>query len=177
MQEGRTVVTGSLGELGGGTFGWPPRTFLGPSLLLLLSQWNAHGYRLLEGLTKLGFAVTDHSAVYRTLRQLEKDGLVTSFWDTASDGPARRVYSLTDAGRAFLDSWAGALDQYRRTLDSFMQLYTGASLPMWPAGQSSDARRTPDGGRRDEAEPVADDEAPGGAIKPGRRPRSSPRSG
>jgi len=38
-------------------------------------------------------------------------------------GPARRVYSLTDVGRVWLDQWAGALDMYRRMLDQFFGLY------------------------------------------------------
>jgi len=62
---------------------------------------------------------------YRTLRQMEKDGMVSSNWDTSEGGPARRVYSITDAGEAYLNYWAQSLDQYQRMMDTFFRLYTG----------------------------------------------------
>ena len=47
-------------------------------------------------------------------------------WDTQSGaGPARRVYTITDAGEAYLGFWAEALEQYRRNMDAFFSLYTG----------------------------------------------------
>ena len=40
-------------------------------------------------------------------------------------GPARRVYTITDAGEAYLDFWAESLEQYQRNMDAFFRLYTG----------------------------------------------------
>ena len=42
------------------------------------------------------------STLYRTLRQLEKDGMLQSSWEPGPTGPARRVYCLTEVGRVFL---------------------------------------------------------------------------
>jgi len=53
---------------------------------------------------------------------------VKSKWETSKGGPARRVYSITDAGEAYLDFWAQALEQYRRNMDTFFRLYTGRPL-------------------------------------------------
>ena len=109
-----------------------PKTFLQPYMLLLLRDWNMHGYEVWERLMKMGFPgfdQNDRATVYRALRQLEKEGKVRSEWDTRADGPARRVYSLTDAGEEFLKMWAGGLDQYRKTLDFFFKLYTGGMVP------------------------------------------------
>lgn len=66
-----------------------------------------------------GFTSVDQGNVYRTLRQLEKDNLITSQWDTSAEGPARRIYSLTDAGEQYLSMWANSLEQYQNMLDSF----------------------------------------------------------
>jgi PadR family transcriptional regulator, regulatory protein PadR len=33
------------------------------------------------------------------------------------------VYSITDAGEAYLDFWAEALEQYQRNMDIFFRLY------------------------------------------------------
>jgi PadR family transcriptional regulator PadR len=102
-----------------------PRNWLQPFLLLSLQQWQSHGYELMQRLAVFGFEAMDPGSVYRTLRQLERDGLVSSSWDTdSSQGPARRVYSLTDSGEAYLETWASALRGYQSMLDSFFQSYT-----------------------------------------------------
>jgi PadR family transcriptional regulator PadR len=99
------------------------RDILVPYILLAVSLQRAHGYLIEEYLRNAGFFSLEMSTLYRTLRQLEKDGLLESSWEPGPTGPARRVYSLTDIGRAWLDQWADALDAYRRMLDQFFGLY------------------------------------------------------
>jgi poly-beta-hydroxybutyrate-responsive repressor len=109
------------------------KAFITPYMLLMLRDWSLHGYQIWQRLMVMnlpGLNEHDRPAVYRILRQLEEEGKVASKWDTADkSGPARRVYSLTDAGRDFLKMWADGLDQYRRTLDFFFKVYTGGILP------------------------------------------------
>lgn len=100
-----------------------PRSWLQPFLLLALEQWQSHGYELIRRMSAFGFEALDRGSVYRTLRQLEKDGLVESGWDTSKDGPARRLYSLTDAGRTYLNTWAASLRSYQIMLNQFFTLY------------------------------------------------------
>ncbi|MDQ6672993.1 MAG: helix-turn-helix transcriptional regulator [Chloroflexota bacterium] len=107
-----------------------------PYVLLAVSLRRAHGYLIEEYLRGAGFFNVEMSTLYRTLRQLEKDGLLHSSWEAGLSGPARRVYSLTDVGRTWLDSWAGTLSMYRRMLDQFFGLYTGGA-----AGHSRDTRK------------------------------------
>jgi PadR family transcriptional regulator, regulatory protein PadR len=45
--------------------------------------------------------------------------------NTLKAGPARRVYTITDAGEAYLGFWAKALEQYRRNMDAFFRVYWG----------------------------------------------------
>jgi poly-beta-hydroxybutyrate-responsive repressor len=100
-----------------------PRSWLQPFLLLALEQWQSHGYELIRRMSAFGFETLDRGSVYRTLRQLEKDGLVTSGWDTSKDGPARRLYSLTDSGRIYLEACAASLRGYQMMLNHFFSLY------------------------------------------------------
>src|SRR5215216_3574443 len=86
--------------------GWSPRDILIPYVLLAVSLQRAHGYLIEEYLRNVGFLSLEMSTLYRTLRQLEKDGLLQSAWEPGPTGPARRVYSLTDVGRGWLDQWA-----------------------------------------------------------------------
>ena len=106
-----------------------PRMWLQPFLLLALQQWQSHGYELIRRMSAFGFEALDRGSVYRTLRHLEKDGLVSSDWDTSKDGPARRLYSLTDAGRAYLNVWAASLKGYQSMLDQFFSLYPPPPSP------------------------------------------------
>jgi poly-beta-hydroxybutyrate-responsive repressor len=102
-----------------------PRNWLVPVILLSLREWNSYGYELMERASGFGFEAMNPGTLYRTLRQMEKDGVVESTWETSRGGPARRMYTITDAGRAYLDFWAQSLEQYQRTMDTFFRLYTG----------------------------------------------------
>ena len=74
------------------------RHFVEPCLLLLLRERPDHGYELVDRLRILGLADGDSASIYRTLRGLERNGLVRSVWRPSSTGPARRTYSLTGEG-------------------------------------------------------------------------------
>ncbi len=97
-------------------------------ILLALREWNSYGYELIERTAAFGFEAMNPGTLYRTLRQMEKDGVVSSKWETSKGGPARRIYTITDAGEAYLDFWAEALEQYRRNMDTFFSMYTGRSM-------------------------------------------------
>ena len=107
--------------------GWSGRDLLTPYVLLAISTQKAHGYFIEQYLRSLGLAQVEMTTLYRMLRQLEKDGLVRSAWEAQAGGPARRVYTLTDAGRTLLDTGASYLEQYRNAIDSFFGTYGGAA--------------------------------------------------
>ena len=92
---------------------------------MLLRGREAHGYQLQEGLKQFGFEQNpvDSSTVYRFLRGLEKRGYVTSRWDMASSGPARRVYQITEEGIHYLAWWVDDLRETDRALHRFLDSY------------------------------------------------------
>ncbi len=104
-----------------------PRNWLVPVILLSLRDWNSYGYELMERAAVFGFEAMNPGTLYRTLRQMEKNGLCESKWETSRGGPARRMYSITDAGEAYLDFWAEALEQYQRNMEAFFSMYAGGS--------------------------------------------------
>jgi PadR family transcriptional regulator PadR len=98
--------------------------FVEPAVLLLLAAGPRHGYDLKERLTTLvGGDGADVANLYRLLRQLELEGIVRSSWDTAGNGPARRVYRLTGHGRRLLDGWADELRRLEGTTHAFLARY------------------------------------------------------
>ena len=100
--------------------------FSEPALLLLLLERPTHGYELLEQLPALtGEARVDMGNLYRVLRALEEDGLVTSRWEAGEPGPAKRTYELTAEGKRLLEEWAAALRRSRERIDTFLDRYEG----------------------------------------------------
>jgi PadR family transcriptional regulator, regulatory protein PadR len=92
-----------------------------PALLLLLSERPTHGYELLERLPPLlGEERVDVGNLYRVLRALEEDGVVTSEWQADLPGPAKRTYALTDDGHALLAAWLEALDALHADVAGFL---------------------------------------------------------
>lgn len=119
--------------------GGSPKNLMVPFLLLSLrGGFGLHGYKLIQQLTQLGFSSIDQGNVYRLLRQLEKDNLVKSEWDTTSSGPAKRIYSITDVGLEYLDVWAESLGQYQTMLDNFFTMYSNMFMPFVPKGNKED---------------------------------------
>jgi PadR family transcriptional regulator len=84
-----------------------------------------HGYELIERLPEVAGndAKVDVGNLYRLLRGLEEEGVVTSEWSAQLPGPAKRTYELTDGGRALLDRWAESLREAQEVLSSFLERY------------------------------------------------------
>ena len=101
-----------------------PKNFMTPWVLLVLKQWNLHGYLILQQLNRMGFTDVDHATLYRELRRLEKEGFVASEWETGNSGPARRVYSITDAGEQMLRGWTDVVSGYQKMITGFFDLYS-----------------------------------------------------
>lgn len=105
-----------------------PKNYLMAWLLVMLSDQSLHGYEITKELNEKFDVVTDAGTVYRALRQLEREGFISSWWDPKEQGPARRFYALTDSGTQALRAWSEVLAQYRANLETFFALYQ-AGLP------------------------------------------------
>jgi DNA-binding PadR family transcriptional regulator len=77
-----------------------------------------YGYRLIEDLAAAGFTVAGDT-LYPLLRRLERQGLLTSEWNTDEPRP-RKFYATTPAGADLLDE---LLAEWRR-LDQSIQTIT-----------------------------------------------------
>jgi DNA-binding PadR family transcriptional regulator len=101
----------------------PPRNFLYPALLLLLSEEPRHGYLLCDALPSLGLGRMDRPSVYRALAELEGDGLVRS-WDAApTAGSTRHVHAVTPQGEQALEAWMSIVSRERNSLELVLQRY------------------------------------------------------
>ena len=100
-----------------------PRHYLKPCLLLLLAEGPSHGYELLEQVRRLGIQGAEPGGLYRYLRSMEKEELVSSWWEPSQAGPARRTYILTDAGRQAMRQSVASLRDVRQLLVDLVDRY------------------------------------------------------
>jgi DNA-binding PadR family transcriptional regulator len=86
-----------------------------PAILIVLSGSGRHGYeiaRLLQTMPTSRGQAPDMTGIYRCLRHMQRQGYVVSKWERSDNGPSRRVFSVTSAGRACLRRWLATLRAY-----------------------------------------------------------------
>ncbi|WP_027346932.1 PadR family transcriptional regulator [Hamadaea tsunoensis] len=74
-------------------------------VLAVLSLRPAYGYEITAWLRDQGFADIAEGTVYALLVRVEQKGLVDVEKVPSEKGPPRKVYSLNEHGRAYLDEF------------------------------------------------------------------------
>ncbi|PHS30337.1 MAG: PadR family transcriptional regulator [Alkaliphilus sp.] len=99
--------------------------FLEVCLLLLLHDEAGYGYGLIEQLAYFGFKEDELnvSTLYRTLRKMENDAWVTSYWEEGGPGPKRRVYMITENGKQELAQWVMILKARKARITRLIERY------------------------------------------------------
>ncbi len=92
--------------------------------LVVLREESSYGYDLMERLEEFGFEEINPGTLYKTLRQMENEGLCVSELETSGDGLERRTFSITDAGESYLTAWAEGCKRYQNVMDCFYRAYT-----------------------------------------------------
>ena len=115
------------------------------AVLGLLAEQPMHGYDLLERFRarSMGFwTELSRASVYQVLKRLERDGLVAGRAQEGREGPDRRVFRITKAGRARLAEGAvetaGALAPVETPAG--VALGVAHSLPASAARAAADGR-------------------------------------
>ena len=84
-----------------------PRVGLAHAILVSLSEQSGSGYELARRFDRsIGFFWSaTHQQIYRTLRTMEEDFWVTATPVRQHGRPDKKVYTVSDAGRAELGRW------------------------------------------------------------------------
>lgn len=87
-------------------------------VLRLLAEKPMYGYQIVKELQARseGYFQLEQGTLYPALHRMEKDGLVESRWEVIEDGPSRKYYHITGAGRAELDKSARQWRDFSRNL-------------------------------------------------------------
>lgn len=105
-----------------------PGDMLTAHLLALMKGWTGYGYELAKRLEESGIRGYNTGSLYRTLRQMEKHGLISSLWDTSESGPAKRMYTMTSGGTLFLRNWLKVVDMHKSMLEQFLDIENPESV-------------------------------------------------
>lgn len=94
-------------------------------ILLFLAEKDAHGGSLWNQISNMmpDHQEIDSGAVYRVLRDLEKRGCVTSYWNTGDSGPAKRIYHVTEHGMEELQMCYADICLRKKNLEYFIEQY------------------------------------------------------
>lgn len=104
-------------------------------ILAVLAGGPCHGYaiaREIERRSREALSVGE-GALYPALRALEREGMVESEWQTQPSGPARRIYTLTDAGQAKLASQTRAWSRFSQAVNDILGEDFGGTPHVQPA--------------------------------------------
>ncbi len=71
--------------------------------MAVLYHERHYGYSLIRVLTEAGSISLKEGTIYPILARLDRDGLVRSEWVESAQGPPRKYYALTSAGRRSFD--------------------------------------------------------------------------
>jgi PadR family transcriptional regulator PadR len=87
-------------------------------VLRLLAEKPMYGYQIVKELQTRseGYFDLEQGTLYPALHRLEKDGLVNSKWEVVEDGPSRKYYHITDAGRTELEKSSQQWSDFSRHL-------------------------------------------------------------
>ena len=87
-------------------------------VLEIISKKAIYGYELIQSLKEMGFDKIVAGTIYPLLQKLEKQGIIHGEMRPSPDGPDRKYFSLSDAGKErlgeFWDQWQELVTKVER---------------------------------------------------------------
>ena len=91
-------------------------------ILKLLSDGDKYGYEITKRVYENSGQQYElkEATMYSSLRRLENDGHITSYWGDESQGGRRKYYRVTKSGRELYKSNKEGWDRAKRILDELV---------------------------------------------------------
>ena len=90
-------------------------------VLAIISQQDFYGYELLQELHQNGFTSINGGTLYPLLAKLEKNGCLSSYIAQSSDGPDRKYFKITVAGKKHLIAFKEQWSSFSRQVDEILR--------------------------------------------------------
>ncbi|MGE0819451.1 MAG: PadR family transcriptional regulator [Candidatus Nanopelagicales bacterium] len=98
---------------------------LDAAVLAVVAPEDGYGYDVVRRLRDAGLTDVGDASVYGTLRRLYQAGSLTSYVVPSDEGPHRKYYGLTPAGRGQLDAAQVAWKEFSSTVDGLFTASRG----------------------------------------------------
>ncbi len=84
-----------------------PRGQLSTIILMTLSETDKYGYEIIDDVLKKtnGQMSIKQPSLYSSLKRMEEQSLISSYWRDSEIGGKRHYYHLTDLGKKHLEKW------------------------------------------------------------------------
>ncbi len=92
------------------------------AVLAVIDEGDSYGYDVVRRLRDAGLEEVGDASVYGTLRRLFQGGKLSSYVVPSDEGPHRKYYGLTAAGRDELAEGAKQWQRFADTLDGLVGL-------------------------------------------------------
>ena len=93
-------------------------------LLAVIAEQPSYGYEMVRKLSNKGLDLVSDGTIYPVLSRLQRGGLIDSYLEPSSEGPARKYYRVTETGSARLDQWT---NDWRTMTDGVDAVLRGAT--------------------------------------------------
>lgn len=90
-------------------------------VLALLDRGPRYGFDLVRELAAVEGLGTSEGTIYPLLSRLRKEGLLDTSWQPSDQGPPRRYYELTAAGRTALEVFHRHWRGFRAAVDEVLE--------------------------------------------------------
>ena len=97
------------------------RGVLDLAVLSVVASEDGYGYDVVRRLRAAGLRDVGDASVYGTLRRLYGAGALTSYVVASEEGPHRKYYGITTAGRAELKRQADDWRMFNATITSLIE--------------------------------------------------------
>lgn len=94
---------------------------LDAAVLAVIEHADGYGYDVVRRLRDAGLQEVGDASVYGTLRRLFASGSLTSYVVASEEGPHRKYYGLTPAGRAELGTSRKTWREFAHVMDRLLE--------------------------------------------------------
>ena len=90
-------------------------------LLSIIREEPSYGYEMVHKLQYRGLRLVSEGSIYPLLSRLQKSGLVEGYLVQSTEGPARKYYRITTAGKTALREWADEWGAFRDGVEEVLE--------------------------------------------------------
>ncbi|HEV3365738.1 MAG TPA: PadR family transcriptional regulator, partial [Acidimicrobiia bacterium] len=91
------------------------------AVLAVVQDEDGYGYDIVRRLRQAGLENIGDASVYGTLRRLYQAGALKSYVVASEEGPHRKYYGVTPAGREVYETWVKKWREFSNAMEALIE--------------------------------------------------------